>query len=127
MEACGTPCRGLLCRYTQYARSKLCNVLHVLELQRRLSTDERRIASYAVSPGRVRTQIFDNLPPVARAVLNPLARALFQTPKQVGCCAASPALTVHPIATRKVITQSQSQQCKDLLAILLTEPSFPNP
>ena len=69
-------------------------MLHALELQRRLSADERRIASYAVSPGRVRTQIFENLPPVARAVLSPLARALFQTPKQVK---PFPALTDYPI------------------------------
>ena len=67
----------------QYARSKLCNVLHVLELHRRLSADERRITSYAVSPGRVRTQIFDNLPPVARTLLAPIVWAFFQTPQQV--------------------------------------------
>ena len=76
--------RGRLsCRYTQYARSKLCNVLHVLELQQRLAEDERDIRAYAVSPGRVRTRIFDNLPRMARAVLNPLAKQFFQTPKQV--------------------------------------------
>ena len=67
----------------QYARSKLCNVLHVLELHRRLLADERHITSYAVSPGRVRTQIFDNLPPVARALLAPIVWAFFQTPQQV--------------------------------------------
>ena len=72
-----------LCRFMQYARSKLCNVLHVLELHRRLSADERRITSYAVSPGRVRTQIFDNLPPIARTLLAPIVWAFFQTPQQV--------------------------------------------
>jgi len=55
----------------------------VLELQRRLSADERHITAYAVSPGRVRTQIFDNLPWVAKALLTPLASVFFQTPKQV--------------------------------------------
>ena len=72
-----------LCRFMQYARSKLCNVLHVLELHRRLSADERRITSYAVSPGRVRTQIFDNLPLIARTLLAPIVWAFFQTPQQV--------------------------------------------
>ena len=86
--ACTASRKWLLCRYTQYARSKLCNVLHVLELQRRLSADERRIAAYAVSPGRVQTQIFQNLPPLVRAVLDPLSTAFFQTPKQVGCSSA---------------------------------------
>lgn len=74
---------GYLCRYMQYARSKLCNVLHVLELHRRLAADSRGITAYAVSPGRVRTGIFENLPPLPKALLSPLAKALFQTPKQV--------------------------------------------
>ncbi len=69
-------------RYAQYARSKLCNVLHVLELQRRFAAEGTATTAHAVSPGRVNTNIFDNLPPLARYLLKPLASTLFQTPKQ---------------------------------------------
>ena len=70
-------------RYTQYARSKLCNVLHALELQRRLAAGGGGATACAVSPGRVNTRIFDNLPALAQSVIRPLAAAFFQTPKQV--------------------------------------------
>ena len=45
------------------------------------------MSALAVSPGRVNTQIFDNLPPAAKCLLRPLAAAFFQTPKQArgGC------------------------------------------
>ena len=64
-------------------RSKLCNVLHALELQRRFAAGGGAAAACAVSPGRVNTQIFDNLPALAQAVVRPLAASFFQTPKQV--------------------------------------------
>lgn len=69
-------------RYAQYARSKLCNVLHALEMQRRFAEEGTRVTAHAASPGRVNTGIFDNLPAFAKALLKPLASALFQTPKQ---------------------------------------------
>lgn len=69
-------------RYTQYARSKLCNVLHALEMQRRFAAEGTAITAHAVSPGRVNTGIFDNLPALAKFLLKPLASTLFQTPKQ---------------------------------------------
>ena len=85
MQACPGQSSGKLGhhRYTQYARSKLCNVLHALELQRIFAAQGRGATACAVSPGRVNTQIFDNLPPLAQALVRPLAASFFQTPKQV--------------------------------------------
>lgn len=47
---------AVLCRFPQYAQSKLCNVLFTAELQRRLQG--RGIVATSVSPGFVNTTIF---------------------------------------------------------------------
>lgn len=67
--------------YGRYARSKLCNVLFTLELQRRLSPASNVLAC-CVSPGRVYTNIFDNVPGCLRPVLHAVASCCFQTPAQ---------------------------------------------
>lgn len=67
--------------YGRYARSKLCNVLFTLELQRRLPADSHIVAC-CVSPGRVYTNIFNNVPGCLRPMLHTLASCCFQTPEQ---------------------------------------------
>ena len=115
-----------LCRFMQYARSKLCNVLHVLELHRRLAADERCITSYAVSPGRVRTQIFSNLPLLARTLLAPIVWAFFQTPQQV----ALPA-DMHLCVTSQRALRSSACPCKACAHMgvhgMPLHPTFCNP
>ncbi|CAL8465535.1 g5071 [Coccomyxa elongata] len=88
--------------YGQYARSKLCNVLHALELQRRFAAEGTAITAHAVSPGRVNTGIFDNLPPLAKSLLKPLASALFQTPKQ-GASTVLYAATAPEVKARNML------------------------
>lgn len=51
-----TCCVQLLCRFPEYAQSKLCNVLFTAELQRRLQG--QGILATSVSPGFVNTTIF---------------------------------------------------------------------
>lgn len=63
----------------QYARSKLCNVLFTQGLRNRLAG--RHVLSYAVSPGMVRTNIFNSLPGWA-GWLHPLVTRWCQTPQQ---------------------------------------------
>ena len=67
--------------YGRYARSKLCNVLFTLELQRRLPHNSNVLAC-CVSPGRVYTNIFNNVPGCLRPVLHAIASTCFQTPAQ---------------------------------------------
>lgn len=82
----GTP-RGW---YYQYARSKLCNLLWTLELQRRLqesaggggNTSAHNVTATCISPGRVATNIFHSIPGCVRPIVQALARACFQTPAQ---------------------------------------------
>ena len=71
------------CRYLRYARSKLCNVLTAAELQRRACAAGLAITTASVSPGIVATSIFDNLPGFWSALIRPLARRFYQTPRQV--------------------------------------------
>ncbi|KAK9811893.1 hypothetical protein WJX72_011942 [[Myrmecia] bisecta] len=68
--------------YLQYARSKLCNVLFTAELLRRLEANHSPITAYSVSPGRVATNIYDNMPAWQRCFVKPLANWFFQTPRQ---------------------------------------------
>ena len=69
-------------RYADYANSKLCNTLFTAELSRRLTARGSSVTAYSVSPGRVATGIFRNVPGVLRRPLELLARAFFQTPEQ---------------------------------------------
>uniref|UniRef100_A0A061R0Z7 Retinol dehydrogenase 13-like n=1 Tax=Tetraselmis sp. GSL018 TaxID=582737 RepID=A0A061R0Z7_9CHLO len=68
--------------YHSYARSKLCNVLHAAELQRRLDDEGRAVGVHSVSPGLVSTGIFRNLWAPLRWAASPLVRAVYQTPEQ---------------------------------------------
>ena len=77
------------CRYLRYARSKLCNVLTAAELQRRARAAGLAITTASVSPGIVATSIFDNLPGVWSALIRPLARRFYQTPRQARTRASS--------------------------------------
>lgn len=67
-----------------YARSKLCNLLMTAELSRRLTARHSSVTASCVSPGRVNTHIFANVPGLLRPPLQLLAGLLFQTPQQVG-------------------------------------------
>lgn len=64
--------------FSSYAQSKLCNVLFTAELQRRLK--DRRILSFATSPGPVNTSLFRSLPSPLHFLLQPFAQRLFRTP-----------------------------------------------
>eukprot|EP00899_Mesostigma_viride_P020094 jgi/Mesvir1/28086/Mv04677-RA.1 len=68
--------------YPSYAASKLANVLFTTELQRRMDIAGENIATVAVSPGRVNTNIFSSLPTPWRVLLSPLASLAFQTPEE---------------------------------------------
>ncbi len=74
-------------RYLRYARSKLCNVLTSVELQRRARAAGLPLTTAAVSPGVVATGIWGNLPRVWRILVRPLARLFAKTPRQArrGC------------------------------------------
>jgi NAD(P)-dependent dehydrogenase (short-subunit alcohol dehydrogenase family) len=78
-----SPCRRApACRFSQYARSKLCNTLFTLELQQRLQ--QRGITAASISPGFVSTNIFAGLPWGVRWLLAPLAPLVGRTPAKVG-------------------------------------------
>lgn len=68
--------------YLGYARSKLCNTLFTLELQRRLAVSKADITAYCVSPGRVNTNLFTGITGPLGWALAPLVSALYQTPQQ---------------------------------------------
>ena len=68
--------------YSAYARSKLCNVLFTAELSRQLTARGSSITACSVSPGRVSTHIFANVPWPLATPLRWLAAAAFQTPAQ---------------------------------------------
>lgn len=68
--------------YLAYAQSKLANVLFTAELSRRLQQRRASVTAYSVSPGRVATSIFANVPGVLQPALKWLAAAAFQTPAQ---------------------------------------------
>lgn len=68
--------------YAAYARSKLANVLMTAELARQLEQRGSSVTAYSVSPGRVHTAIFDNVPGMLQAPLRWLAALAFQTPAQ---------------------------------------------
>ena len=68
--------------YASYGRSKLCNVLFTAELSRRLQQRGSGVTACSVSPGRVNTGIFSNVPGALRPALRWLAAACFQTPAQ---------------------------------------------
>jgi len=70
--------------YHSYARSKLCNVLHMAELQRRMDDGGHGVMAFSVSPGLVNTGIFRNVWAPLRWALSPLIHAVYQTPEQVG-------------------------------------------
>lgn len=67
-----------VCRYTAYAQSKLANVLMTAQLMRSLDARRSSMRAHAVSPGRVATHIFSNLPPLLRRPASWLAAAAFQ-------------------------------------------------
>jgi NAD(P)-dependent dehydrogenase (short-subunit alcohol dehydrogenase family) len=68
--------------YADYARSKLGNVLMTAELSRRLQQRGSTVTCSSVSPGRVNTGIYGNVPGILRPALRWLAAAVFQTPEQ---------------------------------------------
>ena len=68
--------------YAHYARSKLMNVLTTAETSRRLQRRGSSVTACSVSPGRVATAIFANVPGLLQAPLRWLAAAAFQTPAQ---------------------------------------------
>mmetsp|Transcript_2060 Transcript_2060/g.6100 ORF Transcript_2060/g.6100 Transcript_2060/m.6100 type:complete len:311 (+) Transcript_2060:289-1221(+) len=68
--------------YHSYARSKLCNVLHMAELQRRMDDGGHGVMAFSVSPGLVNTGIFRNVWAPLRWALSPLIHAVYQTPEQ---------------------------------------------
>ncbi|KAL4458680.1 hypothetical protein ABPG75_013545 [Micractinium tetrahymenae] len=68
--------------YAAYARSKLANVLMTAELARQLERRSSSITTYSVSPGRVATNIFGNVPGLLHTPLRWLAALAFQTPAQ---------------------------------------------
>lgn len=81
-------------RYSAYARSKLCNVLHTAELQRRLRP--AGIQAFSVSPGRVYTGMTANLVPSLKWLIEPLVRLSFQSPAQVSSSLdASPSFILY--------------------------------
>lgn len=57
-------------------------MLFTAELSRRLQARRSSITAYSVSPGRVATRIFDNVPGWLQPILQTLAAACFQTPAQ---------------------------------------------
>jgi NAD(P)-dependent dehydrogenase (short-subunit alcohol dehydrogenase family) len=87
--------------YAQYARSKLANVLMTAELSRRLEQRGSTVTCSSVSPGRVNTGIYSNVPGWLRTPLRWLAAAAFQTPAQgastVLHAAMSPELGRHEL------------------------------
>lgn len=68
--------------YSQYARSKLLNVLMSVQLEKELQRRDICACTYAVSPGRVNTGIFDGVPWPLNVLLKPLASVFFKTPAQ---------------------------------------------
>jgi len=69
--------------YASYARSKLANILFARELQRRLREEGSSTDVFTVSPGRVNTQIFENLKPAPlRWGAKAFASLCMQTPAQ---------------------------------------------
>lgn len=76
--------------YPEYGRSKLANLLFTAELTRRLHARGSSVTATCVSPGRVGTSIFNNVPALLRGPLTLLSRAAFQTPAQVMACTSSP-------------------------------------
>ena len=68
--------------YAHYARSKLCNVLMTAELSRRLQQRHSTVTCSSVSPGRVNTGIFGNVPGALQSPLRWLAASCFQTAAQ---------------------------------------------
>lgn len=68
--------------YAAYAQSKLGNVLLTAALARRLQQRGSSVTTSSVSPGRVNTNIFGNVPGVLQPVLRWLAAGFFQTPAQ---------------------------------------------
>ena len=71
----------LMSRYRAYARSKLCNVLHTSELQRRLGP--AGIHAFSVSPGVVNTGMTANMLPSLKWLMRPLLQLFSQSPAQV--------------------------------------------
>lgn len=134
--------------YGQYARSKLCNALHVAELvsgRAGVRTPQRVYAvacppdfpcpqrrrrphwlSVCVSPGRVATDIFQNVPWPLNLAIGSVAHAAFQTPQQG---AAHVIAALHPRNSAALYThlsrpaQPSSQVLDEALARKLWEAS----
>lgn len=70
---------GHLHWYYRYARSKLCNILFAAELRR---CHNHHIRTIAISPGRVKTAIFHNVPTPLRQVLQAVACLTFRSPQR---------------------------------------------
>ena len=88
------------CRYWQYSRSKLCNVMLTGELQRRLRQAGSRIQAYAVSPGLVATSIFDSAAGPFKGLVQPVIQCIAKTPAQVGPELSLPASCSSKLAAR---------------------------
>lgn len=69
-------------RLERYGASKLCNLLMTAELSRRLMQRGSSVTACTVSPGRVNTNIFQNIPGLLRRPVELLAGLVFQTPQQ---------------------------------------------
>lgn len=68
--------------YRSYARSKMSQAIHTLELHRRLFSE--CIWTFAVHPGACNTELMRNWPGLTGQILRVLSRILFKTPEQ-GC------------------------------------------
>lgn len=69
-------------KMTQYALSKLANLLHMFELERRLKASGRKTIAVAVHPGGSDTDLSRHIGKVALKLILPLARPLLNTAAQ---------------------------------------------
>lgn len=96
--------------YAGYARSKLANVLMTAHLQRQLQQRRSSVTACSVSPGRVNTHIFANLPGWLQPPLRWLAAAAFQTPEQ-GARTVLHAALAPELAGRQELYLHDSRPC----------------
>lgn len=66
----------------QYALSKLANLLHTHELQRRLSDAGKKTIVVSVHPGASDTELSRNMPSFVKSMLLPISRPLLNTAAQ---------------------------------------------
>ena len=90
-----------VCRPTQYLsglpeyeRSKLCNVLFTLELQRRLADTD--VTCVSLHPGQVRSSIWNVIPQPIRWIMTRKFLSEEQGAERVLHCALAPEVSVSP-------------------------------